>query len=201
MEHCQKPVSQDTKAQVSQEKKIMPFGVINLAQNQPRVQIQFVITAQPGTMHCHITLSRTVRLTILSDECQPGKASAMACATAELSLMLAMMRPPGLNRCPSCFQISTCVTGKRVGNRVAYTYRDIGQHSRQHRRQQSHNRVGKTGNASNNYRSDCALQVNTLDKCHVDVQTDCLVKITSWNPAWRAVQCRTLHIWRQLAIL
>ena len=85
--------------------------------------------------------------------------------------MLAMMRPPGLNRCPSCFQISTCATGKRVGNRVADTYRDIGntvgnsrQHSRQHSRQQSDSRVGKTGNASNNYRSDRALQVNTLDK-------------------------------------
>lgn len=50
----------------------------------------------------------------------------MACATAELSLMLAMMRPPGLNRCPSCFHTSTYIVGNRLGNRVAHTYGYIG---------------------------------------------------------------------------
>ena len=50
----------------------------------------------------------------------------MAFATAELSLMLAMMRPPGLNRCPSCFQTSTCILGNIVGKELRNAYGDTG---------------------------------------------------------------------------
>lgn len=120
---------------------------------QPWVQRQIGRRTQPGSMHCKSTAfhSQSVQTDSCHDACQPGKASAMACATAELSLMLAMMRPPGLNRCPSCFHTSTYTAGNRVGNRVATTYREIG------------NTVGNTtGSAYVHCKIDCSLSINTM---------------------------------------